>query len=605
MKKLLKRDPESIGGFELIGRLGAGGLGVVYLAFRDGVTVALKVMREALVDEPTEQERFRREIEVLRKVNSPHVAKIIDSGIDEETAWFATEFVNGPNLKEHIDTHGPITGEDWFALARGLLGGLQDIHRVGIVHRDIKPANIILENGHPKIIDFGISQMAEATSLTITGLVAGSPAWFAPEQIDGRDITPATDLFAAGSVLTYAASSKTPWGDPDTMTPASALRIGVGDPDLGTLSSTQKTWIEPLIRSEPAERNLPQEALEPQVPRGLTKANHNLDSGPEKTTSQPAAPSQERQEPPKRRQLLFGLLGTVTGLSLVLGVLFAAGNLTSPDGNPDENVATEGVEDEPESGEIGSEPLSGTPSGVEPFSKLELDQYVSTVEEVEVQHLRFGDTLILTVVLHGGEMPDEIRRHVSVTLDDSRVTPAMNCPKTGNNTRNRYEFRAGCAPEAWGDSSGSLNIRVSGEDVTRSAEVSVARLQATPAGVSGVLEELTSKTFEQLTASDMSFTASKAGETVDYKLDIPQPFAAEIAQVKVRIRDSNNRTINFRGNETLEACGAEFELPATIVDDAKTRYQWACGGPAIDSGWAELTVTDISGNTRSFTIGFS
>ena len=496
MKKLSPRDPDAIGGFELIGRLGAGGLGVVYLAFRDGVTVALKVMREALVDEPTERERFRREIEVLRKVNSPHVAKIIDSGIDDETAWFATEFVNGPNLKEHIDTHGPITGEDWFALARGLLGGLQDIHRVGIVHRDIKPANIILENGHPKIIDFGISQMAEATSLTITGLVAGSPAWFAPEQIDGRDITPATDLFAAGSVLTYAASSKTPWGDPDTMTPASALRIGVGDPDLGTLSSTQKTWIEPLIRSEPAERNLPQEALEPQVSTGLTKANHNLDSGPAKAPPQPAAPAQERQEPRKRRQLLFGLLGTVTGLAAVLGVLFAAGNLTSPSGNPEENVATEVVDDEPESSDIGSEPLSGASSGAG-FSPEELDRYVSGVEEIEVQYYRGQNTSVfLTVILHGGEMLDEIRRHVSVTFDDSRVTPALNCPHSGDNTVNRYEFRAKCAAAAWGDSSGSLKITVSGDDVIRSAEVSVALLQANHAGWPGEFEELTSATFQ-------------------------------------------------------------------------------------------------------------
>lgn len=254
MKKLLSRDPDSIGGFQLLGRLGAGGLGVVYIAHRDGVSVALKVMREALVDDPSERGRFSREIELLSKVDSLNVARIIDSGVDGEIAWFATEFVNGPNLKEHLAAHGTLAEDKWFSLAEGIFRGLADIHEQGIVHRDIKPANIILENGIPKIIDFGISQMAEATSLTATGVVAGSPAWFAPEQIDGKEATPATDLFAAGSVLAYAATGRTPWGDPETMTRASALRIGEGAPDLTGLSSEQRLIVERLIRSEPEDR---------------------------------------------------------------------------------------------------------------------------------------------------------------------------------------------------------------------------------------------------------------------------------------------------------------------------------------------------------------
>lgn len=254
MKKLLPRDPESIGGFELFGRLGAGGLGVVYLASRDGVSVALKVMRESVSDDPTERERFRREIEILSGVDSPNVARIVDSGVDDETAWFATEYVNGPNLKELLETRGPVTGEEWWTFSRGLLRGLGDIHRVGVIHRDIKPANIIIENGHPRIIDFGISQMVEATSLTVTGVMTGSPAWFAPEQIDGEEITQAADLFAAGSVLTYAATGKTPWGDPGTMTRAAALRIGHGDPDLDGLSDGQAEVVRALIHPDPRQR---------------------------------------------------------------------------------------------------------------------------------------------------------------------------------------------------------------------------------------------------------------------------------------------------------------------------------------------------------------
>lgn len=254
MKKLLSRDPESIGGFELIGRLGAGGLGVVYLASRDGVSVALKVMRESLADDPTERERFRREIEILSGVDSPNVARIIDSGVDDETVWFATEYVNGPNLKEHFDAHGPLIEEQWWVFARGFLRGLADIHELGVIHRDVKPANVLLDNGVPKIIDFGISHMAEATSLTVTGVMTGSPAWFAPEQIDGEEITQAADLFAAGSVLTYAAIGKTPWGNPNTMTRAAALRIGHGEPDLDGLSDDQARVVRALIHPQPEQR---------------------------------------------------------------------------------------------------------------------------------------------------------------------------------------------------------------------------------------------------------------------------------------------------------------------------------------------------------------
>lgn len=254
MRKLAERDPVSIGGFSLLGRLGAGGLGVVYLASRDGVSVALKVMREDLLDEPVARERFRREIEALTRIESANVARILDHGFDAEIAWFAMEFIDGPTLDEHVKQHGPLPEEQWLTFADGLLRGLADIHRQGIVHRDIKPSNVILEEGTPKIIDFGISEALEATSLTATGIVAGSPAWFAPEQIDGKEVTTSTDLFAAGSVLTYAATTKTPWGDPNGMTRAAALRIGEGEPNLGGLSDAQAELVRELIHPDPKER---------------------------------------------------------------------------------------------------------------------------------------------------------------------------------------------------------------------------------------------------------------------------------------------------------------------------------------------------------------
>lgn len=256
MERLRPTDPTTVGGFELVGRLGAGSLGVVYLASRGVESVAVKVMREAAMDEPSLRERFRREIETLKHITSPHVARIIDHGVDCGGAWFATEFVNGPNLKQHIETNGPMDDSQWWSLTRGLLNGLVDIHRHGVVHRDVKPANIVLADGLPKIIDFGVAETLDATSLTSTGVAVGSPAWFSPEQINGQQLEPSTDLFSAGSVLTYAATGSTPWGHPNTLTQASIMRIGVVEPDLSGLSAIQREVVEPLIVTNPSARRV-------------------------------------------------------------------------------------------------------------------------------------------------------------------------------------------------------------------------------------------------------------------------------------------------------------------------------------------------------------
>jgi len=262
MKPLSPKDPKTIGGFTLIGRLGAGGMGVVYLASRKSESVALKVIRESLIDDEVEATRFTREVVMLENIQSPNVAEIIEAGVDDGRPWFAVEFVNGPNLSELVDDKGPLPLEKWWELATGVLRGLADVHRMDIIHRDVKPANVIMAATGPKLIDFGIAHVSDATSVTATGLVAGSPAWFSPEQIEGLELTTATDVFSAGSLLTFAATGSSPWGGATTMTKASVFKILTSEPDTEGLDTEQRNLVSKMLEKEPSQRATAESLLE-------------------------------------------------------------------------------------------------------------------------------------------------------------------------------------------------------------------------------------------------------------------------------------------------------------------------------------------------------
>jgi serine/threonine protein kinase len=191
-------------------------MGVVYMGTNGTRAAAIKVVREFLLEDPASRTRLTREVETLLRVKSDFVAEIVGSDIDGNPAWIATNYVDGPSLKILIEKEGPLSEEKWIEFARGFLSALSSVHAVGVVHRDIKPSNILLAKTGPKLIDFGISFVNDATSLTGTGMVAGTPAWLAPEQFLGREITTAVDNFAAGSTLMFAATGKTPWGADDS-----------------------------------------------------------------------------------------------------------------------------------------------------------------------------------------------------------------------------------------------------------------------------------------------------------------------------------------------------------------------------------------------------
>jgi serine/threonine protein kinase len=279
MRSLLRSDPEKIGPFKLVARLGSGGMGIVYLASRGSRSVALKVLNPGSLEIPEHRGRFVRETDALRSIDSPNVAKVIDAGADGELPWLAVEFINGPDLRSWVEDRGPLSVTDWQILAEGLLRGIVAIHDKGLIHRDIKPANILMSESGPKIIDFGIAQDLDATSVTMTGTVAGSPAWLSPEQIDGISLTPATDIFSVGSVLAFAATGESPWGNQSTTTSAVFNRILNKEPSLESLPEEQRLFITKLLAKDPSDRPSAKKATS-SLPRAIGVRVENKELAP-------------------------------------------------------------------------------------------------------------------------------------------------------------------------------------------------------------------------------------------------------------------------------------------------------------------------------------
>ena len=199
-------DPRSAGRFRLLGRLGAGGMGQVFLGrSAGGRLVAVKVIRPELAGDPGFRARFAREVAAAQKVSGLFTALVVDADADGPMPWLATAYVAGPSLAEAVEAHGPLPEASVLTLAAGLAEGLEAIHAAGVVHRDLKPSNVLLADDGPRVIDFGISRAAEASVLTQSGTVMGSPGFMSPEQAEGREVGPPGDVFSLGAVLAFAA----------------------------------------------------------------------------------------------------------------------------------------------------------------------------------------------------------------------------------------------------------------------------------------------------------------------------------------------------------------------------------------------------------------
>ncbi|GAA4328066.1 serine/threonine-protein kinase [Streptomyces venetus] len=213
MMRLRREDPRVVGSFRLHRRLGAGGMGVVYLGSdKKGQRVALKVIRPDLAEDQEFRSRFAREVSAARRIRGGCTARLVAADLDAERPWFATQYVPGPSLHDKVAAEGPLSAADVAAVGAALSEGLVAVHEAGVVHRDLKPSNILLSPKGPRIIDFGIAWATGASTLTHVGTAVGSPGFLAPEQVRGAAVTPATDVFSLGATLAYSSMGDSPFG---------------------------------------------------------------------------------------------------------------------------------------------------------------------------------------------------------------------------------------------------------------------------------------------------------------------------------------------------------------------------------------------------------
>ena len=342
MTPLRTGDPESIGGYTLLDRLGAGGMGVVYLGVSaSGRQVAVKLVHAPYAQEEEFRARFRQEIVAARRVSGAFTAPVVDADPDADRPWMATLYVPGLSLAEVVKKDGPLSRPELRALGLGLTEALRDIHRVGLVHRDLKPANVLMTEDGPRVIDFGISRAADNQSLTMTGRVIGTPPFMSPEQLSSpRDVTPASDVFSLGSLMVFAAVGTGPFhGDSPYLT---GYQVMYEAPDLDGVPKALLRIVERCLdkdaaaRPELADLHRMLQALPDSGSTAPRKARESAKPRPRPTpqgaTSTFAGVATGTGKGRRARMVLAGI-GTalaVTGLSVGVGVFLSGRDTSTP-----------------------------------------------------------------------------------------------------------------------------------------------------------------------------------------------------------------------------------------------------------------------------------
>ena len=289
LDELQSADPRRIGPYVLQGRLGSGGMGRVYLGRSPGGRqVAIKVIRADLAENPDFRARFAREASAARKVSGIFTAPVVDADLDGPVPWLATSYIAGPSLADAVAERGPMPATPVLRLAAGLAEGLAAIHSAGVIHRDLKPANVLLAEDGPRLIDFGISRSMEASAITRTGMVVGSPGFMSPEQAEGRPVGPASDIFSLGAVLTFAATGEGPFGEGSTV--ALLYRVVTGEPNIRGTPDEIRPLIERCLAKDPQQRPTAAALL-----ATLSTAEAVADPAREATTRKSALPGPARQ----------------------------------------------------------------------------------------------------------------------------------------------------------------------------------------------------------------------------------------------------------------------------------------------------------------------
>ncbi|MGW3413419.1 protein kinase domain-containing protein [Streptomyces sp. NPDC000888] len=328
MERLQPADPSVIGGHRLAGRLGAGGMGVVYLARSPhGAWCALKVIRAEYADDPGFRARFRREAELAARLTSRWTVPVVAADAEARSPWLATAYVAGPSLSEAVALHGPWPEAQLRSLGAVLAEALDGVHAAGLVHRDVKPANVLLAADGPRLIDFGIARAVGATALTTDGSVVGSPGYLSPEQARGHTVGPPSDVFSLGCVLAHTATGRPPFGTGGAA--AVLYRTVQEEPDLDGVPEGLDRTVRRCLAKEPERRPSARElrdvfgefAVDEWLPEGLpalvaAHAARVLDLPvPDATVVTGPSPVDAPPSPTRRRLLVAGAALGVTAVA--------------------------------------------------------------------------------------------------------------------------------------------------------------------------------------------------------------------------------------------------------------------------------------------------
>ncbi|WP_406477463.1 MDR family MFS transporter [Streptomyces sp. NBC_01615] len=262
---IAEEDPTRIGPYRLIGRLGAGGMGLVYLGRSEvGRTVAVKVVQAEYAGNPEFRKRFAREVAAARRVGGSWTAAVLDADTEADVPWVATQYIPGPDLHSVVaKDFGPLPEHSAHTLANRLALALQAVHEAGLIHRDLKPSNVLVTVDGPRVIDFGIARAMDSLAgdslHTRTGMLIGSPGFMSPEQVRGLELTPASDVFCLGAVLVYATTGRLLFGATDTGLNAHLFRVAEEEADLTGVPATLVDLVRECLHKDPARRPTPQQ----------------------------------------------------------------------------------------------------------------------------------------------------------------------------------------------------------------------------------------------------------------------------------------------------------------------------------------------------------
>ncbi|MGI5162081.1 glycoside hydrolase family 6 protein [Microbispora sp. CA-102843] len=316
-------DPRQIGPFRILGKLGQGGMGTVYLG-RDaeGRDAAVKVIHPQWAADPDFRRRFQREVAAAQRVARFCTAAVLGAGLDGDVAYLATEYVPGPTLQEVVRERGPLSGSSLEAVAVNVAVALQAIHSAGVIHRDLKPSNVLLSPVGPKVIDFGIAQVTDTTA-DLSGIVAGTPSFMSPEQAKGDRLTPASDIFAWGALVAYTASGRAPFSGGSI--PSILYRVLHEPPHISGLDPRLRSIVDLALAKDPAHRPTAQRLVE------MLTGHEPIEPAP---VSVQEAPTAVAGGTGRRSRAGVGIAAAATAILVTAGVVVAVQVASSGDPEP-------------------------------------------------------------------------------------------------------------------------------------------------------------------------------------------------------------------------------------------------------------------------------